>query len=287
MQQGAETPALTLHPAAARRIMMLRSGRALAACVALQLCATSAVSAFGPGSAFDTVSQTPTIVGLAAATPDLSTLVAALKAANLVGTLSGSGPFTVFAPSNEAFAKLPPLYLKLLLDPANVKTLQKLLTYHVVAGTAAFAADLTNGEKIETVEGEDVSVSILHGPRSTTVKINDATVTTADVAASNGVVHIVDTVLMPDGMPPSGPVTGTIAGLAANTSDLHARHRAQGRRPRRHALRPGPVHRVRAEQRGVCGSRPGRACRPAQAKEQGAARGGADIPRRRWQGHLL
>merc|ERR1712195_208767 len=113
-----------------------------------------------------------TIVDLAVATPDLSTLVAALKAGGLVETLSGKGPFTVFAPTNEAFAKLPPATLAHLLKPANVKELDAILTYHVVSGVAAFSKDLTDGEKI-----------------------NDATVKTADIAASNGVVHIIDTVL--------------------------------------------------------------------------------------------
>ena len=152
-----------------------------------------------------------TIVDIAVATPDLSTLVTALTAGDLVSTLQGPGPFTVFAPTNEAFAKIPPLYLKLLLDPANIKTLQRLLTYHVVAGVAAFAKDLTNGESIKTVEGQNVVVTISRG----TVKINDATVTTADVAASNGVVHIIDTVLMPSDMP-----SNTIVDVAAATPDL-------------------------------------------------------------------
>merc|ERR1712166_358134 len=149
----------------------------------------------------DTVLSLPvpkTIVDLAVATPDLSTLVAALKAGGLVSTLEGKGPFTVFAPTNEAFAKLPPLYLKLLLDPKNVKTLQKLLTYHVVAGVAAFSKDLTDGEKIKTVEGETVTARV----SAAGIKINDSTVITADVAAQNGVVHVIDAVLMPSGMPP-------------------------------------------------------------------------------------
>merc|ERR1712166_848703 len=141
----------------------------------------------------DTVLTIPskTIVDVAAATPDLSTLVTALKAGGLVDTLSGKGPLTVFAPTNEAFAKLPALYLKLLLDPKNVKTLQKLLTYHVVAGVAACSKDLTDGEKIKTVEGQSVVAHV----SAAGVMINDATVKTADIAASNGVVHIIDTVL--------------------------------------------------------------------------------------------
>merc|ERR1712166_1115425 len=153
-----------------------------------------------------------TIVDLAVATPDLSTLVTALKAGGLVDTLSGKGPFTVFAPTNEAFAKLPALYLKLLLDPKNVKTLQKLLTYHVVAGSV-FSKDISNnqvvagsvvagsvvaGSVFKTVEGETVTVRV----SAAGIKINNSTVITADVAAQNGVVLVIDAVLMPSGMPP-------------------------------------------------------------------------------------
>merc|ERR1711865_1329532 len=138
------------------------------------------------------IKKTQTIVELAVATPDLSTLVTALKAGGLVDTLSGKGPFTVFAPTNEAFAKLPAATLAHLLDPANVKELDAVLTYHVVAGVAAFSKDLTDGEKIKTVEGQDVTASIYKGNR---IFINKALVTTADVSASNGVIHIIDTVL--------------------------------------------------------------------------------------------
>merc|ERR1712195_65838 len=133
-----------------------------------------------------------TIVDLAVATPDLSTLVTALKAGGLVDTLSGKGPFTVFAPTNEAFAKLPAATLAQLLEPANVKELDAVLEYHVVAGVAAFSKDLTDGETIKTVEGQNVTASIYMGNR---VFINNGLVTTADVAASNGVIHIIDTVL--------------------------------------------------------------------------------------------
>lgn len=147
------------------------------------------------------------VAQLAATSPTLSTLASAISAANLTHTLSGPGPFTVFAPSNEAFAKLPPLYLQLLLDPANIEALQTLLTYHVVnADVAVFSKDLTNGEKIATVEGRDVTVAALRDPLTfwkITLSIDNATVTTADVAGGNGVVHIIDTVLMPPNMPPA------------------------------------------------------------------------------------
>merc|ERR1712238_408693 len=125
-------------------------------------------------------------VQLAQSVPDLSTLVTALTAGELTTTLSSRGPFTVFAPTNEAFAKLPAATLTHLLDPANVKELDAVLTYHVVAGVAAFSKDLTDGEKIKTVEGQDVTASIYMGNR---VFINKALVTTADISASNGVIH--------------------------------------------------------------------------------------------------
>merc|ERR1711865_611215 len=155
-----------------------------------------------------------TIVDLAVATPDLSTLVAALKAGGLVETLSGKGPFTVFAPTNEAFAKLPPATLAHLLMPANVKELDAILTYHVVSGVAAFSKDLTDGEKIKTVNGQSVVAHV----SAAGVMINDATVKTADIAASNGVVHIIDAVLIPKTRLSS---TGkTIVDLAVATADL-------------------------------------------------------------------
>ena len=139
---------------------------------------------------------TQNIVQLASATADLSTLVAAVKAGGLVDTLSSKGPFTVFAPSNEAFAKLPKATLDSLLKPENKAKLVDILTYHVVAGAAVFAKDLKNDEQIKTVEGKTVTAHV----SGTSVKINDATVTTANVAASNGVVHIIDTVLLPPAM---------------------------------------------------------------------------------------
>lgn len=132
------------------------------------------------------------IVGVAAATPELSTLVEAITAADLGATLEGDGPFTVFAPTNEAFEQLPEGELDRLLKPANKDELTDILTYHVV-GQEALSADLTDGQKIPTVQGGEVTVKI----DGDAVKINNATVSTADVPASNGVVHIVDTVLIP------------------------------------------------------------------------------------------
>jgi len=149
------------------------------------------------------------IVQLAAATPDLSTLVTALKAGNLINALSGTGPFTVFAPTNEAFAKLPKATLSHLLDPKNIKELDATLEYHVISGAAVFKADLKSDQKVKTLEGQDVEIK-----RTTSgeVLVNQAKVATADVAASNGVVHIIDSVLM---IP-----TPNIVQLAERTLDL-------------------------------------------------------------------
>jgi len=160
---------------------------------------------------------TKSIVDLAVATPDLSTLVTALKAGGLVSTLQGAGPFTVFAPTNEAFAKLPTLYRQLLLDPKNVKELQKLLTYHVVSGAAVLAKDLKNNEAIKTVEGENVVAHV----SSAGIKINDAAVTTADVVAFNGVVHVIDSVLMPGDMPSPTPSTCSMRHNTAMSADFY------------------------------------------------------------------
>jgi uncharacterized surface protein with fasciclin (FAS1) repeats len=137
-----------------------------------------------------------TIVDLAVATPELSTLVAAIKAAGLVAALSGKGPFTVFAPTNEAFAALPAGVLANLLKPENRAQLVDVLTYHLVAGDV-HAKDITDGEMVKTEEGRDVKARV----DGSNIFINSAKVTTANVDAGNGVVHIIDTVLSP----PSGP----------------------------------------------------------------------------------
>ena len=123
---------------------------------------------------------------------DHTTLVAAVKAADLVATLQSAGPFTVFAPTNAAFDKLPKGTVETLLKPENKKTLTNILTYHVVSGKA-LAADLKDGQELTTVQGGKLKVSI----KGDKVMIGDAHVTMADVAASNGVVHVIDKVLMP------------------------------------------------------------------------------------------
>jgi uncharacterized surface protein with fasciclin (FAS1) repeats len=136
---------------------------------------------------------------------DHTTLVAAVKAAGLVETLEGPGPFTVFAPTNEAFAKLPPGTVDTLLKPENKPTLVKILTYHVVPGrmtAVALMKAVKDGEgeaHLKTVAGEDLVVKQA-GPGKLTVtdaKGDVATVTIADVLQSNGVIHVVDTVLLP------------------------------------------------------------------------------------------
>ena len=136
--------------------------------------------------------QKETIVSLAAGNENLSTLVAAVKAAGLVETLSADGPYTVFAPTNEAFAALPEGTVENLLKPENKDQLIAVLTYHVVSGDA-YSKDLSNGQGIKTVEGDKVEVKI----NSKGVMINNAKVVAADVKATNGVVHVIDHVLLP------------------------------------------------------------------------------------------
>lgn len=153
----------------------------------------------------DSMSEGQTVVEIAAGNDDFSTLVTAVKAAELVETLNGEGPFTVFAPTNDAFAKLPEGTVSTLLEPANKGKLSGILTYHVVSGEF-MAADVLNainenngsfviptvqgGELTATLEGENVIL--------TDVKGNTATVIMTDVDASNGVIHAIDTVVMPE-----------------------------------------------------------------------------------------
>ena len=120
------------------------------------------------------------------------TLVAAVKAAGLVDTLKGPGPFTVFAPTDAAFAKLPAGTVESLLKPENKAKLQSILTYHVVAGEVK-AAEVVKLHSAKTVQGQDLTIKTVNGA----VMVNDAHVTKADIVASNGVIHVVDTVLLP------------------------------------------------------------------------------------------
>lgn len=130
------------------------------------------------------------IVAVASGNPDFSTLVAAIQAAGLVETLQGDGPFTVFAPTNAAFDALPEGLLEKLLLPENVAVLTAILTYHVVPGMV-MSADVTAGD-VATVEGSNIAITTDGG-----VKVNDANVVSVDVAASNGVIHVIDAVIVP------------------------------------------------------------------------------------------
>jgi uncharacterized surface protein with fasciclin (FAS1) repeats len=132
------------------------------------------------------------VVDIAIGSADHTTLVAAVQAAGLVETLKGAGPFTVFAPTNAAFNALPAGTVDNLLKPESKADLTKILTYHVVAGSVK-AADLTDGQKVKTLQGEELMVSIKDGK----VMINGANVTAADLTGSNGVVHVIDGVLTP------------------------------------------------------------------------------------------
>jgi uncharacterized surface protein with fasciclin (FAS1) repeats len=146
-----------------------------------------------------TAAETPAaagdIVAVASGNKDFSTLVAAVGAAGLVETLQGTGPFTVFAPTNEAFAALPAGLVDKLLLPANKAVLAQILTYHVVAGKV-MAADVKPGD-VPTVETSNIAVTIVGGK----VMLNETTTVTAtDIAASNGVIHVIDSVLLPPGL---------------------------------------------------------------------------------------
>ncbi len=155
--------------------------------------ATPSSSAPAPtsSSAAASTPATPgTVVDVAAANPDFTTLVAAVKAAGLAETLSGTGPFTVFAPTNEAFAALPAGLLDKLLLPENKAVLAKILTYHVVAANVP-SSDVVAGD-VATVEGSKLTITTDGG-----IKVGGATVVTPDVAASNGVIHVIDAVLVP------------------------------------------------------------------------------------------
>ncbi|MCB1448931.1 MAG: fasciclin domain-containing protein [Nitratireductor sp.] len=131
------------------------------------------------------------IVDTAVAAGSFKTLVAAVQAAGLVDTLKGEGPFTVFAPTDEAFAALPAGTVEDLLKPENKDKLVKILTYHVVAGKV-MSTDLKDDMMAKTVEGGEVKIDLDNGPM-----VNDAKVVTADVAADNGVIHVIDKVIMP------------------------------------------------------------------------------------------
>lgn len=163
---------------------------------------------FAAGSAFaQSQMQTPStrpsgamsgqkdIVATAMAAGQFNTLAQALQAADLVEALKGPGPFTVFAPTDAAFAKLPPEQLQTLLRPENKEQLQQILLYHVTSGKMA-AKDVMNADEAETLQGEPVRISAM----GDTVMLNDRVrVTKTDIMASNGVIHVIDAVLIPTG----------------------------------------------------------------------------------------
>jgi uncharacterized surface protein with fasciclin (FAS1) repeats len=154
-----------------------------------QVMAGAAVVMMMGGSAF---AQGKDIVDTAVAAGQFKTLAAALKAAGLVDTLKGGGPFTVFAPTDEAFAKLPKGTVEELLKPENKAKLTAILTYHVVAGKV-MAADVVKVKDATTVQGGAIKVNVNGGK----VMVDGANVTKTDIGASNGVIHVVDSVLMP------------------------------------------------------------------------------------------
>lgn len=152
---------------------------------------TAATLAIAPAFANDHESMEKDIVTVAVEAGDFETLATALEAADLVETLQGEGPFTVFAPTDEAFAALPEGTLETLLEPENVDQLTAILTYHVVSGMVT-SEDIEPGD-VETVEGSSVTLSV----EDDMVMVNDATVVAADVMASNGVIHVIDAVILP------------------------------------------------------------------------------------------
>lgn len=137
------------------------------------------------------VSQKDNLVAIAAGNKNFSTLVAAVKAAGLVDALSGDGPFTIFAPTNEAFAKLPAGTVESLLKPENKEKLQAVLKYHVVAAKV-MAADVKTGE-VKTLQGSTLEIKVADGA----VTVDKAKVIKTDIVGSNGVIHVIDSVILP------------------------------------------------------------------------------------------
>ena len=151
------------------------------------------VIAFGAKASFaDCGTCDKTVVEVAVANKDFTTLVAAVKAADLVKTLSGAGPFTVFAPTNEAFAKLPKETLESLLQPENKKKLAGILTYHVVPGKV-MAKDVVTLKGAKTAQGSEFKITVKEG----TVMVDNAKVVKTDIPCKNGVIHVIDTVILP------------------------------------------------------------------------------------------
>lgn len=151
-----------------------------------------AAALIGLASVLPAQAQDKDIVDTAVAAGDFKTLAAALDAAGLVETLKEEGPFTVFAPTDAAFAKLPAGTVEDLLKPENKDKLAAILTYHVVSGKV-MASDVVGLDEAKTVNGKSVDIEV----EGNSVKVNDANVTATDIAASNGVIHVIDTVILP------------------------------------------------------------------------------------------
>jgi uncharacterized surface protein with fasciclin (FAS1) repeats len=167
-------------------VVHMKASRAFTSLALVGMLATAAAPA--------RAQQTKDIVDTAVAAGSFTTLAKALTAADLVGTLRGPGPFTVFAPTDEAFAKLPAGTLDSLLKPENKATLQRVLTYHVVPGKVP-AADVMKVSSAKAVSGDSLPIAV----SGSTVMVDKARVVKTDIAASNGVIHVIDTVLLPPG----------------------------------------------------------------------------------------
>jgi uncharacterized surface protein with fasciclin (FAS1) repeats len=188
---------------------MLKSKIVMLGCLAASLSLTQvyaqSTTAESASSTSPATQSSKDIVETAAGNPDFSTLVSAVKAADLATTLSGPGPFTVFAPTNEAFSALPGGAVDDLMKPANKAKLASVLKYHVVPGKM-MAADLQDGQTLKTVAGEELTVKKM-GDK---VMVGGAEVSQADVATSNGVIHVIGKVLMP------GASMGNTGGASGN-----------------------------------------------------------------------
>ena len=249
---------------------------------AAALAAATSISAASPAQT--TAQGQKNIVQTAVAAGKFKTLGALVKKAGLAGKLSAPGNLTVFAPTDRAFANLkksdPALYNKV---ATNKKLLQSVLTYHVVGKripAAAAIAAAKKGLKVKTVQGESIALSFKGGK---IVLNGTARVVIPNVKASNGVIHAIDAVLVPPSLSqPPAPTQSIVQIASGNPRLLDARLARPEGRPRRGDLSPRPVHRLRADQRGVREAREGGACnlrgRPRRPR---AAREGAHLPRRR------
>jgi uncharacterized surface protein with fasciclin (FAS1) repeats len=169
-----------------------KSDRATEGAITMRMKHTLAAALIGLTTAFPAWAAEKDIVDTAVGAGEFTTLAAALEAAGLVSTLKGEGPFTVVAPTDAAFAKLPAGTVENLLKPENKQQLVDILTYHVVPGKVT-AAEVVGLDEAKTVNGKMIDVQAEGG----SVKVNDANVTAADVAASNGVIHVIDKVILP------------------------------------------------------------------------------------------